>query len=112
MAQAGGYAALADILLALEMQLRAHGLWEQNPPSPQALASTAPFCIDTLGFHQWLQFIFIPRIKAIIESGAPLPHASGLVPIAEEFFRGTSDQGQSIIQVLQAFDDFIAQAAQ
>ncbi|WP_258876037.1 YqcC family protein, partial [Pseudomonas aeruginosa] len=31
--------------------------------APEALASPEPFCVDTLALEQWLQWIFLPRMK-------------------------------------------------
>ena len=47
-----------DALNALELGLRDLGLWSDARPEPEALASTMPFCYDTLELEQWLQFIF------------------------------------------------------
>lgn len=101
------YSRLADIVLELESALREHGLWEPAPPSPEALASRQPFCVDTLLFSQWLQFIFIARIKVIIETEAPLPARSGIAPMAEENFRGTDYDAARIIRSLAEFDALI-----
>lgn len=104
------YSRLADIILALEIAMREKGLWELDAPSAEALASEQPFCIDTLNFTQWLQFVFTERIKLMIESEAPLPTSSGLVAMAETCFVTIDSQRQDIIQILQSFDDLIAQA--
>ncbi|MEZ5525571.1 MAG: YqcC family protein [Pseudomonadales bacterium] len=101
------YSQLADIILELEAALRACALWEPAPPPPEALMSCEPFCIDTLRFSQWLQFVFITRIKLIIETQAPLPEQSGIVPIAEESFRQVSFNPNRIISVLARFDMLI-----
>lgn len=98
---------LADIILELESALREQALWESSPPSFEALGSQQPFCVDTLRFSQWLQFIFIARIKIIIESGDTLPARSGIVPIAEENFRGADYDASRIIHCLAKFDALI-----
>ncbi|MEH6357493.1 MAG: YqcC family protein [Pseudomonadales bacterium] len=100
---------LADILLELEAALRERQLWEAKPPSLVALSSQQPFCFDTLRFTQWLQFVFIERLKAIIECCAALPARSGIVPIAEENFKGVTYDARRIIYVLAQFDAFIEQ---
>ena len=46
-----------DALNALELGLRDLGLWSDVRPDPEALASTMPFCYDTLELEQWLQKI-------------------------------------------------------
>lgn len=65
--------ALAEALLNIEAAMRNLQLWQEQAPSPEALASTQPFAVDTLTFTQWLQFLFIPRLRQLAESGGPLP---------------------------------------
>jgi len=89
------------------MVMRQHDLWQDNRPSAQALNSRQPFCIDTLSFNQWLQFIFIERIKTIIETEAPLPESSQIAPMAEEFFKSSDDSGKRIIKIMAEFDAII-----
>ena len=100
---------LADIILELEAVLREYALWETLPPPPEALSSQQPFCFDTLRFTQWLQFVFVERLKDIIESSGALPTRSGIVPIAEENFKGVSYDARRIIRVLAQFDSLIEQ---
>ena len=63
--------ALAEHLLLIERELRVLGWWQEQAPSAEALASQEPFCVDTLTFEQWLQWIFLPRMKQLLEAGAP-----------------------------------------
>ncbi len=101
------YSRLADIILDLEVALREQQLWEEATPPPEALQSPHPFCIDTLTFNQWLQFIFIERVKLIIEEQAPLPASSEIVPMAEEWFAQSALHGKKIIYILNSFDELI-----
>ena len=39
----------------------------------RSLLSEEPFAIDTMSPEEWLQWIFIPRMFALLESGAELP---------------------------------------
>lgn len=71
-------------LLAVEQELRQLQLWEAAPPAPERLASEVPFCHDTLEFTQWLQWIFVPRLRAVLEGGHALPTACAIAPIAED----------------------------
>lgn len=100
---------LADLLLELEAALREQQLWETKQPSLEALSSQQPFCFDTLRFTQWLQFVFVARLKDIIECCGALPTRSGIVPIAKENFKGVTYDAQQIIFVLAQFDTFIEQ---
>ncbi len=101
------YSELAEILLTLESVMREQGLWRDQIPTGDALASQQPFCIDTLTFPEWLQFIFSVRVKYIIEKQEPIPRASGIVPMAEEYFRSTTHSSERIINLLRDFDGLI-----
>lgn len=68
----------------LEIALHIHQLWEATPPSQEALANQQPFCLDTLTPTQWLQWIFIPRMRAILEANANLPRNFAITPYLEE----------------------------
>ncbi|AWN14617.1 hypothetical protein SALB1_0410 [Salinisphaera sp. LB1] len=90
-------------------------LWhdEVPAPAPAAMASRTPFCADTLTFTQWLQFIFVPRMRDLIEAGGPLPAASGIAVMAEAKLTGASpaDAERHVIEVLAAFDRLVAREA-
>jgi uncharacterized protein YqcC (DUF446 family) len=102
------YHQIADILLDLEMQLRAQSLWAFEPPPFERLQSQEPFCLDTLDFPAWLQFVLIPRMSILIEAGAALPKTSQITPMAEEYFRGLTLNGAEICSILERFDLVIA----
>lgn len=99
--------AIADQLLMIERELRAIGLWGDVSPSREALSSQEPFCVDSLALEEWLQWIFLPRMKLIIETGADLPSASGIREIAEEAYAGEGARAQALLEALGAFDRLI-----
>ncbi|YCH21072.1 YqcC family protein [Pseudomonas sp. D1-3] len=101
-------ALIADQLLLVERALRVQGLWEASAPSVEALSSEQPFCVDTLDFSQWLQWIFLPRMKAIIEAGAELPAVSGILPMAEQVYGADSHEAAALLKALGDFDRLIA----
>ena len=35
--------------------------------------STMPFMYDTLQVEEWLQWVFVPRLHALLDANAPLP---------------------------------------
>lgn len=82
------YREVAEQLLLIEAEMRRLDLWAATAPSPEALASTEPFCVDTLSLPEWLQFVFLPRMRQLIEGEMPLPRQCGIAPMAEEYFRG------------------------
>jgi len=101
---------IADQLLLIERELRLQGWWAAESPSVQALSSQQPFCIDTLAFEQWLQWILLPRMKQLLESGAPLPQASGIQAMAEQVYGESSIKARVLIDLLGEFDRLITLA--
>lgn len=60
-------------LIALENAMKENALWEAVAPPAEALENDEPFCVSTLSPTQWLQWIFIPRMNALLDSGSELP---------------------------------------
>ena len=93
------------LLSQLEAELKQQQLWRLLPPDPAALASTLPFCVDTLELQSWLQFIFIPRMRALLDANAPLPGNISILPIAEEAFKTLGEQAQPLLRIIEALDN-------
>lgn len=68
----------------LQIAMRLHNVWESVPPSEEDLANTEPFCVSTLTATQWLQWIFIPRMNALLDANAELPRNFAVTPYLEE----------------------------
>jgi len=101
---------IAEHLLLIERELRIQGWWDETPPTVEALASVEPFSVDTLDFAQWLQWIFLPRMKAILENDLALPSGSGILAMAEMVYAGRTDQSRGLRTALARFDELIMQA--
>lgn len=99
------YATLADQLDQLVDELQRLGLWSEQPPSAEALASTAPFCYDTLAFHQWLQWVFVPQLRQLVALRAPLPGNCAIAAMAEPAFAEADWDSGPLIALLKAIDD-------
>ncbi len=93
--------------MSLEEELRDLQCWQPQPPTAKSLLSTQPFCIDTLSFAQWLQFVFIVRIQALIDTGQPLPQKCAITPMAEEFFRQHGFQSEAILEMVRQIDEIL-----
>ena len=99
---------VASVLIDIEAELRQLDLWERKPPAPEALASTEPFAFDTLTLPQWLQFVFLPTIYAMLEEQRPLPDACAITPMAEEFFRGSGLATAGLLEALAQVDALLS----
>ncbi len=96
-------------LIDIEADLRQLRLWQSETPDSAALASTEPFCFDTLALPQWLQFVFIPRMYELLESGANLPASCAITPMAEEYFSGSDLFVRPLLVHLASLDSYISQ---
>jgi uncharacterized protein YqcC (DUF446 family) len=104
------YAKLASQLDALTAELQQLQLWGSTPPPASALASSAPFCHDTLSFQAWLQWVFIPRARALVDARAPLPPDCNIAPMAELSFGETEWNSDDLIALLRGIDRLFASA--
>ncbi|MET0377906.1 MAG: YqcC family protein [Spongiibacteraceae bacterium] len=101
------YIEIASTLMDLEAELRRIGQWDAEPPSPTALASVEPFCVDTMTLAQWLQFIFIPRMYALAEAQQLPPGRCEIQPMAEEYFNGSKLDGLPLLRHIARLDALI-----
>lgn len=107
------HAQLRVQLHALAAALKQAQLWDAAPPDAQALASTMPFMFDTLRIEQWLQWVFIARLHALIDARAALPTACSVRPLAEHEWierQGRSDAPtQEALAILSRIDTLLSQ---
>tara|TARA_B100000809_G_scaffold239738_1_gene261504 strand:- start:3405 stop:3725 length:321 start_codon:yes stop_codon:yes gene_type:complete len=96
------------VLGDIEAELRQLQMWQSEAPPSEALASTQPFCVDTLSLPQWLQFVFLPRLQQLIELNLPLPHGCAIAPMAEEYFKALPVKASSLLQFLRRVDSLLS----
>ncbi|MES2869861.1 MAG: YqcC family protein [Pseudomonadota bacterium] len=104
------FVAIAEQLLLIERELRLQGWWDEVCPSVEALSSVEPFSVDTLDFHQWLQWIFLARMKQILEQDLPLPGVSGILEMAEMVYADRPVESLGLRAALKKFDQLIVGA--
>lgn len=101
------YSRTADVLLAIEAELRRQGLWAATPPSAKALSSVMPFMYDTLQLQEWLQFVFLPRTHAVIEAGGVLPGNCHIHPLAEHEFGKLEIELGTLLDLIRQMDNVL-----
>jgi uncharacterized protein YqcC (DUF446 family) len=82
-------------------------LWESSPPPAEALQSLMPFCHDTLRLEQWLQWVFLPKMKRVVESEEECPSSSEIAPLAEYRFAQLGQHTAPLLALLERFDSHI-----
>ncbi len=97
---------LAALLDDIEQELRRLGYWhgEVGRPEAKAFASAIPFCLDTMQFHQWLEYVLIAKLRALLRAGSPLPERMQIAPMAQEFWRGRWNEHRQLIALLKRLD--------
>ena len=103
--------AYLHVLQDMEDEMRRIGLWEAQPPPAEAFSSTVPFCFDSMRFTQWLQWVFLPRTRALLEQGGAMPARSQIAPLAEEMFKQLGGDTRRLLALIGEFDRMINAAS-
>ena len=96
---------VSQILEKLELELKRLALWQERAPAAEALASTLPFCMDTLEFHQWLQFVLLVRLRQMLLLQMPLPTQIALYPMATEVYKQSLQTYAPLLECLAELDE-------
>jgi hypothetical protein len=62
----------------------------------------------TLRFEEWLQWIFLPWMKTILEDGKPLPQKSAISSCAEHCLHKDDPPTTDLLKNIRRFDELIA----
>ena len=100
MTELAAVSAAAD---AIEAAMREVGMWSDTPPEPAAYEFQMAFAMDTMAFSQWLQFVFLPRVRELVAAGGPLPSQSQVAAQAVREWDGYHEAGP-VLDALHAFD--------
>ncbi len=96
-----------DNLQAIEQSMRDLALWQVAPPEPGAFASTEPFCVDRMQAKEWLQWVFLPSMYALLEAYAPLPTQFAVTPYLELSLKGREPNCLPLLLVVQSLDNIL-----
>lgn len=78
----------------IEAELKRLNRWSAELLSAEKFENMGAFGSNTMAFEQWLQFILVPRIRAIVEEKGKFPKSSMLAPYAIRVFDGDREVGQ------------------
>ncbi|HHQ6557672.1 TPA: YqcC family protein [Serratia fonticola] len=94
-------------LQAIEQSMGDLALWQLTPPQAEAFASTEPFCIDSMQAEEWLQWILLPRMHALLDANAPLPTRFAITPYFEEALKDKQPNCLPLLLLLQQLDSLL-----
>ncbi len=87
----------------IEAEMKAIGCWSGEPLPESAYRFKKAFAMDTMAFTQWLQFIFVPRVRQIVAERGRFPDRSVVAAQAYREFDGEPDASR-LISLLADFD--------
>ncbi|MDY7116016.1 YqcC family protein [Halomonas sp. SSL-5] len=96
---------LDQALRRLEATMKAAGLWRMATPDPAAFHSQQPFCVDTMALPQWMRFVFIPRLDALVERRAPLPARCEVAPMLDTYLAEAGMRASDRLLLRQAVEE-------
>jgi uncharacterized protein YqcC (DUF446 family) len=94
------------ILAEIENELRSLELWKDKLPNVKAFQSNEPFFMDTMEFHEWLQFVLIERFRSIINERKDLPENVAIFPYAFEIYKNEKSSKMKLLKHIYALDNF------
>ncbi len=99
---------VASKLAEIEAEMKRVGLWQSEPMAAEKYEFNQAFAMDTMTFTQWLQFVFIPRVKEIISAGGEFPRKSEVGAQAFREFVAYPSAGEveteQLLELLNGFD--------
>ena len=99
-------AAVKQRIKEIGAEMKRIGFWQAKPLPQEAYDFHQAFAMDTMPFTSWLQFIFIPRVNQIIDSGGQFPKVSQVGAQAVREFDGVTEASE-LTQMLAEFDRLI-----
>lgn len=101
--------AAKNLLMEIKQELQCLGLWQGTIPEPEKLNYKEPFGIDTMEFHEWIEFILIGKMSAMIDAGADLSSLRlAIAPMAEIVYAEDHLNKRKLISLLAALDNCFA----
>ncbi|AJI94139.1 YqcC family protein [Yersinia ruckeri] len=96
-----------QILQDIDRALHVVELWQETPPEISAFDSTEPFCVDTMAAEQWLQWVLLPRMYALLDGHSPLPTRFAVAPYFEVALKDHKADCSLLLAQLQRLDDLL-----
>lgn len=105
------HAELDQALSQLESTLRSVNLWNTPRPEAGAFDSREPFCVDTMELPQWLRYVFIARLQALVDAKGSLPVTCDVAPAAEAYLQNARPSTrQLVVEAVAEVDRIVTEA--
>jgi uncharacterized protein YqcC (DUF446 family) len=91
---------------AIESEMKRIGMWQADPLAPGKFDDMGPFGANTMSFEQWLQFVFVPNVRAIVAERGEFPSQSQVSQKAYREWKmwGDMPDVDTLLELLRKFD--------
>lgn len=98
---------LGEIADGIEAELRRLGWWQDDPPSEETVIAGGAFGMQTVAFSQWLQVVFVRRLRQAAAGEFPMPSSSSVSTMAIREFDGYPEDVSRLMDYLYEVDGLI-----
>lgn len=89
----------------IEAELKGIGYWQAGPLPPERAKFKEAFATDTMAFSEWLQHVFLPRVRECLKTGEfPASSHVAVQAIREYMMWGNEPETERLIDLLKEFD--------
>lgn len=100
------YKELEAILAEMETELSKLGLWDVPEPEAKAFESKNPFFLDTMDLHEWLRYVLIKKLRALMAASGTLPDKAEIFPYAYEYYNEDRSRYLGLLRSIHRLDSF------
>lgn len=103
------YAVAAKMADEIEAEMKRIAIWQTEPLPKEKQVVTTAFGIGSISFEQWLQFVFLSRVREIIGTRGAFPPSSSVSVQAyrEWVMYGSGGTTDKLLKKLREFDTMI-----
>ncbi len=98
---------LGEVADGIEAELKRLGWWEGDPPSEDTAIAGGAFGRETVAFSQWLQVVFVKRLRQAAAGEFEIPRSSMVSAYAVREFDGYPEDLSGLMDYLQEVDRLV-----
>lgn len=98
---------LGEIADEIEAEMRRLRWWQDDPPSEETALAGGAFGMQTVAFTQWLQVVFVKRLRQAAEGEFEIPRFSQVSTMAYREFDGYPEDVDRLMNLLYEVDRIV-----
>lgn len=102
---------LGEIADEIESEMKRLRWWQDDPPSEDEVLAGGAFGLETVAFTQWLQVVFVPRLRQAASGEFPVPSSSSVSTMAVREFDGYPEDTERLMDLLHEVDRVVKSGA-